>query len=104
MKYKFYQYPEHVSEMTEYRKTIKFNDCNVVLLGTMNKERLFEYLRGPLLKIEIHDRDPKEISQQKSLVFGSQPEDNSIWNNTGNFINISKCSWYVARTSIGDVA
>lgn len=83
VKYKFYQCPEHVSEMTEYRKTIKFNDCNVVLLGTMNKERLFEYLRGPLLKIEIHDRDPKEISQQKSLVFGSQPEDNSIWNNTG---------------------
>ena len=80
VKYTFHVCPEHCSEPRTHGKTIKFNDNNVFLLGTLSKSHLFEFLRGPSLKIEVHDRDPKEITRKKPSVFGSRPDDESICN------------------------
>jgi len=80
VKYKFYGTVEHRSFAKEHSRNIKFNDSNVILLGTLDKNHLFEYLRGPPLKIEVHDRDVKETPKKKSSVFGSKPEDENIFN------------------------
>ena len=80
IKYKFHGCDEHQSPSNEHGKTIKFNDSNVILLGIQDKGNLFEYLRGPLFKIEVHDRDTNHVSRKKSLIFGVKPEDENIFN------------------------
>lgn len=124
IKYTFHGCMEHKSEPKEHAKNIKFNDNNVILLGTMTKGHLFEYLRGPALKIEIHDRDPKECPKKKASIFGSRPDDQAICNvaytggllenysgfvtrpPTGsqiNFITTKFCSWDKANGYAGTV-
>ena len=81
IKYKFHECRDHVStEETQQKKTMKFNDRNVILLGTMLKGHLFEYLRGPALKIEVHDRDAKGKPTEAAAVFGSRVDDDAICN------------------------
>ena len=81
VKYTFYGASyEHRSFAKEHGSTIRFDDNNVILLGTLNKQQLFEYLRGPALKIEVHDRDIKEVIKKKPSVFGTKPEDTNIFN------------------------
>jgi len=78
IQYSFHECPTHKSEETEHGRYMNFSDRNVILLGVQPKGRLYEYLRGPPLRIEIHDRDPKHIPVKKSLVFGALPHDNDI--------------------------
>ena len=78
VQYKFHESALHKSEETEHGRSLKFNDRNVILLGVMAKGRLYEYLRGPPLKIEVHDRDPKIVPVKKSSVFGTRPHDEAI--------------------------
>ena len=82
IKYKFHDSPEYVSNKKEHVKDLDFNERNVILLGTMSTELLREFLLGPPLKIEIHDRDPKECLKKKAGIFGSQPNDEEISNVT----------------------
>ena len=55
--------------------TIQWNDSRVLLLGISDPGRLLEYLRGPLFKIEVHDRDPKGTPLGKPSLFGTEEDD-----------------------------
>ena len=53
----------------------------MVLLGNMDKDSLTQYLQGPPLEIEVHDRDRKIVKQKlKPSLFGKVPEDELINN------------------------
>lgn len=80
IKYKFHDAPAFISDKKMHAKDLVFNEHNVILLGVMSKELLREFLLGPPLKVEIHDRDPKESLKKKAGIFGSQPEDDEISN------------------------
>lgn len=79
--YQFYDQPRHQSIGREHGSEVYWKDIHVILLGTINKEILAQYLRGPPLQIEVHDRDRKdEKSKVKPSLFGEKPEDEMINN------------------------
>ncbi|XP_078270082.1 uncharacterized protein cfap92 isoform X2 [Rhinoraja longicauda] len=79
--YKFYNLPCHQTKGREHGTEISFKDINVILTGTINPDKLKEYLQGPPLVIEIHDRDRKVQPQfQPPALFGTEPEDTKLSN------------------------
>lgn len=48
------------------------------LLGTVDKMILSEYLRGPPLQLELHDRDRKLKYKNQAIVFGKEKEDDIL--------------------------
>lgn len=80
-KYKFYKQPEHISVGREHGKNIYWDDINVVLAGTIEPSELRQYLNGPAIDVEIHDRDRKrEECKPKPALFGDDLEDEKISN------------------------
>ncbi|XP_007500399.2 uncharacterized protein CFAP92 isoform X2 [Monodelphis domestica] len=59
-KYKFYNTPVHQTQGRLYGSHVYFEDVNVILIGSLNPRNLREYLEGPPMEVEIHDRDKKE--------------------------------------------
>lgn len=79
--YQFYKQPLHESVGREHGSEVFWEDVNVVLLGTLDKSGLAEYLQGPHFQIEVHDRDRKiEHKKPKPSLFGENPEDEMINN------------------------
>ncbi|KAJ7316810.1 hypothetical protein JRQ81_002972 [Phrynocephalus forsythii] len=77
-KYKFQNMPPHQTEGRDHGTEVFFKDINVILVGTMKTE-LSEYLRGPPLEIEVHDRDKKkEEMKVKPSLFGEELGDSKI--------------------------
>lgn len=55
----------------------------MILAGTMVPQELREYLQGPPLEIEVHDRDKTmEAIRKKPSLFGDQPGDKKLSNLT----------------------
>ena len=53
----------------------------MVLLGILDQGELEEFLQGPPLQVEVHDRDRNnELRKVKADLFGDQPEDELINN------------------------
>ncbi|XP_022081512.1 uncharacterized protein LOC110974284 [Acanthaster planci] len=79
--YQLFREPAYESCRKPHAKNIYWEDINVQLLGTIPKGELVEYLQGPPLEIEVHDRDrrPEEIKQKPTL-FGEDIEDDKISN------------------------
>ena len=77
--YKFYDESVHEACGSQHAAKLSFDDTHVVLLGIKDKEKLKEYLRGPGLEIEVHDRD-RDLSQKRNLptIFGSHQDDDMI--------------------------
>ena len=48
------------------------------LLGIIDKMILSEYLRGPPLQFELHDRDRKLIHNTQATMFGKEKEDSVL--------------------------
>ena len=48
------------------------------LLGVVDKMILSEYLRGPPLQLELHDRDRKLKYNNQPMMFGKEREDNIL--------------------------
>ncbi|XP_078399164.1 uncharacterized protein cfap92 [Cetorhinus maximus] len=79
--YQFYDLPRHQTKGRGHGTEISFKDVNVILTGTFNPDKLKEYLLGPPLEIEIHDRDRKlELHSQPPALFGSEVEDSKLSN------------------------
>ncbi|XP_072038562.1 uncharacterized protein [Amphiura filiformis] len=79
--YKFYKEPSYKSCARRHNKNIYWDDINVELLGNIPRGELLEYLNGPPLEIEVHDRDRRaEEIKQKPTLFGEDTEDDKISN------------------------
>lgn len=74
--YKFNNTEVHKTKGFEHSSNIYFKDVNVIFTGLISRGELIEYLCGPPLEIEVHDRDRKSEKRPKSAaVFGRLPQD-----------------------------
>ncbi|XP_025106751.1 uncharacterized protein LOC112571726 isoform X2 [Pomacea canaliculata] len=79
--YQFFKQPIHITDGKEHQKNLYFDDKNVVLLGQQDPSELREYLKGPSMVIEVHDRDRRpENVKLKATLFGDDLEDEKISN------------------------
>ena len=79
--YQFCNHPVHRTSGYRHGRNVFWDDVNVVLLGALDKGSLEEYLQGPALEVEIHDRDRRfDAKKTKSELFGEHPEDEMICN------------------------
>ncbi|XP_053233709.1 uncharacterized protein CFAP92 isoform X1 [Podarcis raffonei] len=78
-KYKFHNMEPHRTQDRDHGSHVFFKDTNVILAGTIRRDELNEYLRGPPLEIEVHDRDKKwqDVDVKPSL-FGEEPGDRRL--------------------------
>ncbi|XP_070192982.1 uncharacterized protein [Littorina saxatilis] len=80
-KYQFFKQPMHTTVAKEHDRNIYWDDKNVVLLGPQEPSELREYLSGPAMQVEVHDRDRKaEDVTLKGTLFGDDLEDEKISN------------------------
>lgn len=58
--------------------TVTWNETKVTLLGTREQAHIIEYLRGPPVTVELHDRDRKTTATPSRSVFGKEKDDRVI--------------------------
>ncbi|CAH1783576.1 unnamed protein product [Owenia fusiformis] len=81
VQYKFFRQPTHKSVGREHDTSVYWDDIDVILTGTIEPSELREFLNGPLLEVEVHDRDRKlEETKLKPALFGEDLEDEKISN------------------------
>ncbi|XP_073667950.1 uncharacterized protein cfap92 [Paramisgurnus dabryanus] len=74
--YKFHNMRLYRTKACDHSANIYFKDINVIFTGLLSPGQLHEFLRGPPLEIEVHDRDRKLKSKTRpSTVFGTDPDD-----------------------------
>lgn len=77
--YKFQNMPAHRTKGLSHGSNIYFKDVNVILTGLLSTEELLEFLRGPPLEIEVHDRDRKAKEPSSSpAIFGTEATDDKL--------------------------
>ncbi|XP_026576708.1 uncharacterized protein KIAA1257 homolog [Pseudonaja textilis] len=78
-KYTFYKMCPHYTQGRNHGTDVFFKDINVILVGALDPGEFNEYLRGPPLEIEVHDRDKKmEDLKMTPSLFGEEPEDSKL--------------------------
>ncbi|KAM9592441.1 uncharacterized protein CFAP92 [Trichechus inunguis] len=78
-RYQFYNTPVHKTEGQPHGTHVYFQDINVILLGALCPSDLKEYLEGPPMVVEVHDRDLKsEEYSRKPTLFGEDPLDTCL--------------------------
>ncbi|ETE64967.1 hypothetical protein L345_09261, partial [Ophiophagus hannah] len=78
-KYTFYKMCPHYTQCRDHGTDVFFKDINVILVGAIDPGKFNEYLRGPPLEIEVHDRDKKmEDLKMTPSLFGEEPGDSKL--------------------------
>uniref|UniRef100_A0A671E149 Cilia and flagella associated protein 92 (putative) n=1 Tax=Rhinolophus ferrumequinum TaxID=59479 RepID=A0A671E149_RHIFE len=78
-RYQFHKTPVHQTEGKPHGSHVSFQDINVIFLGAIHPSDLREYLEGPPMVVEVHDRDRKsEDYSQKPTLFGEDPLDSYL--------------------------
>uniref|UniRef100_A0A8C9EGE2 Cilia and flagella associated protein 92 (putative) n=1 Tax=Phocoena sinus TaxID=42100 RepID=A0A8C9EGE2_PHOSS len=78
-RYQFHRTPVHRTEGQPHGTRVYFQDINVIFLGAMHPSDLREYLEGPPMVVEVHDRDRKsEEYSHKPALFGEDPLDSYL--------------------------
>nr|XP_040059619.1 uncharacterized protein cfap92 [Gasterosteus aculeatus aculeatus]XP_040059620.1 uncharacterized protein cfap92 [Gasterosteus aculeatus aculeatus]XP_040059621.1 uncharacterized protein cfap92 [Gasterosteus aculeatus aculeatus] len=95
--YKFHDSNMHRTRSHTRGTKVHFRDVNVILTGLMNPEELGEFLSGPPLQIEVHDRDTKWEESPPTFGPGSAGED-PLTQNT-----VALNSHGVARLSLSEL-
>ncbi|EQB77844.1 hypothetical protein CB1_000465055 [Camelus ferus] len=77
--YQFHKTPVHRTEGQPHGTHVYFQDINVIFLGAMHPSDLREYLEGPPMLVEVHDRDRKsEEHSRKPTLLGEDPLDSCL--------------------------
>ncbi|XP_053378149.1 uncharacterized protein LOC123529262 isoform X2 [Mercenaria mercenaria] len=80
-RYSFFNLSPHVTLKRPHASSVYYDDINVILAGTFEPSEFRQYLNGPPLEIEVHDRDRKlEEMKLKATLFGDDLEDEKISN------------------------
>lgn len=80
-RYSFFNLLPHVTLKRPHAPSVYYDDINVILAGTFEASEFRQYLNGPPLEIEVHDRDRKpEEMKLKAALFGDDLEDEKISN------------------------
>ncbi|OBS81170.1 hypothetical protein A6R68_20639, partial [Neotoma lepida] len=75
-RYQFHTTPVHETKGEPHGTHVFFQDINVIFLGAIHPSDLREYLEGPPMVVEVHDRDRKsEEYSRKPTLFGEDPMD-----------------------------
>lgn len=77
-KYQFHTHPPHCTAGIPQASEAAWNDSHVILLGTIDHQLLVEYLRGPPLVVEIHDRSIRQVDGSKPALFGEETRDDVL--------------------------
>ncbi|XP_016053441.1 PREDICTED: uncharacterized protein KIAA1257 homolog [Miniopterus natalensis] len=78
-RYQFHKAPVHQTEGQPHGSRVSFQDINVIFLGAIHPSDLREYLEGPPMVVEVHDRDRKsEEYSRKPTLFGEDPLDSYL--------------------------
>lgn len=77
-RYQFYdQPPYHTGGVPQAAEAV-WNDTHVMLLGTIDPQLLVEYLRGPPLLVELHDRARRHEDCTLPALFGAETRDDVL--------------------------
>ncbi|VTJ85997.1 Hypothetical predicted protein [Marmota monax] len=75
-RYRFHKTLVHRTEERPHGTHVYFEDINVICLGAIHPSDLREYLEGPPMVVEVHDRDRKsDESSCRPTLFGEDPLD-----------------------------
>ncbi|XP_016345439.1 uncharacterized protein FLJ43738-like [Sinocyclocheilus anshuiensis] len=80
--YKFRNMPVYRTKGHDHNANIYFKEVNVIFTGLLSRGKLCEFLNGPPMKIEVHDRDrKKEKPSSTPAIFGTDPKDakDDLW-------------------------
>uniref|UniRef100_A0A9J8DAL0 Si:dkey-57n24.6 n=1 Tax=Cyprinus carpio carpio TaxID=630221 RepID=A0A9J8DAL0_CYPCA len=80
--YTFHNMPVYRTKGHDHNANIFFKDVNVIFTGLLSPGKLCEFLKGPPMKIEVHDRDrKKERPSSTPAIFGTDPNDakDDLW-------------------------
>ncbi|XP_059393330.1 uncharacterized protein cfap92 [Carassius carassius] len=80
--YKFCNKPVYRTKGHDHNANIFFKDVNVIFTSLLSPGKLREFLNGPPMKIEVHDRDrKKEKPCSTPAIFGTDPKDakDDLW-------------------------
>ncbi|XP_040264723.1 uncharacterized protein KIAA1257 homolog [Bufo bufo] len=80
-RYRFQDHLFHQTHGQTHGTHVFFKDVYVVFVGTMSPGKLREFLLGPPIEIEVHDRDQKiQENISRPSLFGMEPEDEKLSN------------------------
>ena len=83
---------------------VSWNETKVTLLGTRDHAHLLEYLRGPPLTLELHDRDRRVTPPPIWSLYGKERDDQVIGAQTycqGNKCCVVCGNWRLSGCSTG---